>query len=69
MLPDPLKQTKEKSKRVKERDPVFNEKFTLWVYVSTNNNVHISLHSILKDERDLDKRLLVSVWNRDRTAR
>lgn len=29
MLPDPLKQTKEKSKRVKQRDPVFDEKFTL----------------------------------------
>jgi hypothetical protein len=26
-LPDPLKQTKEKTKRIKERDPVFNETF------------------------------------------
>lgn len=29
MLPDPHKQTKVKSKRVKERDPVFDERFTL----------------------------------------
>jgi hypothetical protein len=31
ILPDPLKQTKEKTKRIKERDPVFNETFQLYV--------------------------------------
>ena len=29
MLPDPLKETKEKTKRIKAKDPVFNEKFNL----------------------------------------
>ena len=31
LLPDPQKQTKEKTRHVKQRDPVFNQKFSLCV--------------------------------------